>query len=117
MAHGQPFLGDAAADLGLDGAERGDAPERLLGDGRAGLGRGVDQLTARMCPALPEHDRVEPDHDAVQTISTAGAGAVQSTGGGAGSSATTSAAKPKPSSATEPSGSTRRPSRAARPPY
>ncbi len=57
MAGGSAFIRAAAADLGLDGVERRDAPERLLGHGRAGLRRGIDQLAPRVGPALCEHER------------------------------------------------------------
>ena len=57
LAGGVTLLGAAAADLGLDGVERGDAPERLFGHGRARFRRGIDQLAPRVGPALREHER------------------------------------------------------------
>src|SRR5690625_2463036 len=54
----QALLRRLAADLLLDGIEAGDLPQQLVGDRRALGGRRLDDLPARMAPAVGEHQRL-----------------------------------------------------------
>jgi hypothetical protein len=51
LAHGKAFLGSATLDAGLDREQRGDAFERLFGDGRAGRNRDLVETASGVRPA------------------------------------------------------------------
>ncbi len=57
LSFGDPALGRAAADLGLDGVELGDPAQALGGDLRAAAVADFAEPAPTMCPAS---DRVSP---------------------------------------------------------
>jgi len=56
-ADGPAGVGVEAADLGLDAVERGEARQQVVGDRRAGLGLGVEDLAPQMGEAQREGER------------------------------------------------------------
>jgi hypothetical protein len=52
-----PFLGRAAADLGLDRVELADPPQRLLRQRRAGRLMDLVEASSAMCPTERQPDR------------------------------------------------------------
>ena len=58
LADGAAVIRGLAADAVLNLVERGNAQERLVHDGRARLGPGLNQLSSPMCPTKGELQRL-----------------------------------------------------------